>query len=331
MKGNSMRPSIQTLVTCATPLWSLLCISNAFAQTYPTKPIRIVVAFPPGGSTDFAARVLANHLPKTLGQSVVVDNRGGAGGNIGNDLVAKAAPDGYTLLVTTEGSITISPSLYRSLPYDPLRDLTPITQLIKYANVVTLHPSVKASTIKDLIALTREQPGKLSYSHPGVGTIVHLAAEMFKQIAKVNITDVSYKGGGPAIISLIGNETQISFATPPSVIPHAKSGRLKVIAVTSAKRFALLPDLPTIAESGVPGYNVEGWVGFYAPSKLPDKVLTRVYDETAKVLKQSDVRDTVQATGAETSGISPRETSALVREETVMWAKLIKSVGVRIE
>jgi tripartite-type tricarboxylate transporter receptor subunit TctC len=329
-----MEPSIRilaTLVTMATPLCAWLCAPPALAQTYPTKPIRIVVAFPPGGSTDFAARVLASHLPKSLGQSIVVDNRGGAGGNIGNDLVAKAAPDGYTLLVTTEGSVTISPSLYRSLPYDPLRDLSAITQLIKYANVVTLHPSVKAGTIKDLITLAREQPGKLSYSHPGVGTIVHLAAEMFKQMTKVNITDVSYKGGGPAIISLIGNETQISFATPPSVIPHAKSGRLKVIAVTSAKRFALLPDLPTIAESGVPGYNVEGWVGFYAPAKTPDKVLARVYEETAKVLKQPEVRDTVQATGSETSGISPRETSALVREETAMWARLIKNAGMKIE
>jgi tripartite-type tricarboxylate transporter receptor subunit TctC len=326
-----MKPSFRILVACATPLCAVLCLSPTLAQTYPSKPIRIVVAFPPGGSTDFAARVLASHLTKSLGQSIVVDNRGGAGGNIGNDLVAKASPDGYTLLVTTEGSITISPSLYRSLPYDPLRDLTPITQLIKYANVVTLHPSVKAGTVKELIALTREQPGKLSYSHPGVGTIVHLAAEMFKQMAKVNITDVSYKGGGPAIISLIGNETQISFATPPSVIPHAKSGRLKTIAVTSAKRFALLPDLPTIAESGVPGYNVEGWVGFYAPAKTPDKVLARLYDETTKVLKQQDVRDTVQATGAETLGISPRETSALVREETLMWSRLIKNVGVKIE
>jgi tripartite-type tricarboxylate transporter receptor subunit TctC len=329
MKSPIRIPAV--LVTLATPLCAWLFTPVALAQAYPTKPIRIVVSFPPGGSTDFAARVLASHLPKSLGQSIVVDNRGGAGGNIGNDLVAKAAPDGYTLLVTTEGSITISPSLYRSLPYDPLRDLAPITQLIKYANVVTLHPSVKAGTIKELIALAREQPGKLSYSHPGVGTIVHLAAELFKQMTKVNIADVAYKGGGPAIISLIGNETQMSFATPPSVIPHAKSGRLKVIAVTSAKRFALLPDLPTIAESGVPGYNVEGWVGFYAPAKTPDKVLARVYDETAKVLKQSDVRDTVQGTGSETSGISPRETAALVREETAMWAKLIKNAGMKIE
>jgi tripartite-type tricarboxylate transporter receptor subunit TctC len=303
----------------------------AFAQTYPTKPIRIVVAFPPGGSTDFAARVLASHLPKALGQSIVVDNRGGAGGNIGNDIVAKAAPDGYTLLVTTEGAITISPSLYASLPYNATRDLAPITQIIKYANVVALHPSVKAGTAKELVALAKDQPGKLSYAHPGVGTNVHLGAELFNQMAGIKITGVSYKGGGPAIISLIGNETQISFATPPSAIPHVKSGRLKVIAVTSAKRSAALPDLPTLAESGVAGYNVEGWVGFYAPAKTPDSIIARVYDETTKVLKLPEVRDAVLATGSEPSGISPRETTTIVREETAMWAKLIKTVGVKIE
>ena len=322
------------LAALAAPLCASLCTPPAIAQAYPTKPIRIVVAFPPGGSTDFAARVLASHLPKSLGQSIVVDNRGGAGGNIGNDLVAKAAPDGYTLLVTTEGAITISPSLYSSLPYNAMRDLAPITQIIKYANVLALHPSVKAGTVKELIALAKEQPGKLSYAHPGVGTNVHLGAELFNQMAGIQITGVSYKGGGPAIISLIGNETQISFATPPSAMPHVKSGRLKVIAVTSAKRSAALPDLPTLAESGVAGlshYGVEGWVGFYAPAKTQDNILARVYGDTANVLKLPEVRDAVLATGSETSGISPRETGRVVREETVMWAKLIKSVGVKIE
>lgn len=318
-------------VILALPLCSWVCVPGTLAQTYPTKPIRIVVAFPPGGSTDFAARVLATHLPRLLGQSIVVDNRGGAGGNIGNDIVAKAAADGYTLLVTTEGAITISPSLYRSLPYEAMRDLAPITQIIKYANVVVLHPSVKAGSVKDLIVLAREQPGKLSYAHPGVGTNVHLGAELFNQMAGIKITGVSYKGGGPAMISLIGNETQISFATPPSALPHVKSGRLKVIAVTSAKRSAALPDLPTIAESGVAGYNVEGWVGFYTPAKTPGSILSRLYEDTAKVLKLQEVRDAVLATGAETSGIAPRETAAIVRDETAMWAKLIKNVGVKIE
>jgi tripartite-type tricarboxylate transporter receptor subunit TctC len=325
-----MQSSIRTLAAMAA-LAAPACAPYALAQPYPTKPIRIVVAFPPGGSTDFAARVLASHLPKALGQSVVVDNRGGAGGNIGNDLVAKATPDGYTLLVTTEGAITISPSLYGSLPYNAIRDLSPITQLIKYANVLALNPGVKAANVKALIVLAQEQPGKLTYAHPGVGTNVHLAAELFKQLAGANITGVAYKGGGPAIISLIGNETQLSFATPPSVMPHVKSGRLKVIAVTSGKRSTALPDLPTLAESGVAGYNVEGWVGFYAPAKTPAAIVAQLHAETAKVLKLQEVRDAVLATGSETSGISSRDTAAIVREETAMWAKLIKNVGVKIE
>ncbi len=304
---------------------------QAIAQTYPDKPIRIVVSFPPGGSSDFSARVLAAHLPHVLGQPIVVDNRGGAGGNIGNDLVAKAAPDGHTLLVTAEGSVTISPSLYATLPYVALRDLTAITQLLKYANVLVIHPAVKANTVKDLISLAKEQPGKLSYAHPGVGTNVHIGAELFNLMAGVNITGVSYKGGGPAIVSLIGNETQLSFATPPSCIPHVKSGRLKAIAVTTANRTAALPDLPTISESGVPGYNVEGWVGFFAPAKTPHRIITRLYDETVKVLKIPEVKDAVLATGSETGGIAPPEANAIVRDETAMWAKLIKTVGVKVE
>jgi tripartite-type tricarboxylate transporter receptor subunit TctC len=304
---------------------------QAAAQAYPDKPIRIVVPFPPGGSSDFSARILAAHLPRALGQSIVVDNRGGAGGNIGNDIVAKAAPDGYTLLVTAEGAVTISPSLYEKLPYVALRDLTAITQVIKYANVVVLNPAVRVNSMKELIALAKEQPGKLGYAHPGVGTNVHLAAELFKLMSGVDITGVSYKGGGPAIISVIGNETQISFATPPSSIPHVKSGRLKAIAVTSAKRSAALPDLPTISESGVPGYNVEGWVGLFAPAQTPRKIIDRLYEEVVKVLRLQEVKDPVLATGSETAGNPPQEANAIVRDETAMWAKLIKTVGVKVE
>ena len=305
--------------------------STGSGQAYPEKPIRIVCSFPPGGSTDFSARILAAHLPRALGQPVVVDNRGGAGGNIGNDIAAKAAPDGYTLLVTPEGAITISPSLYATLQYAALRDLTAVTQVIKYANVVVVHPAVKINSMKELIAQVKEQPGKLSYAHPGVGTNVHLAAELFKQMTGIEITGVSYKGGGPAIISVIGNETQLSFATPPSAIPHVKSGRLKAIAVTSAKRSAALPDLPTISESGVPGYNVEGWVGLLAPAKTPQRIIARLHAETVKILQMPEVKDAVLATGSETAGIPTAEANTIMRDETAMWAKVIKTVGVKIE
>ena len=317
---------------------ALVCIAaasavayQAAAQAYPDKPIRIVVPVPPGGSTDFSARILAAQLPRALGQTIVVDNRGGAGGNIGVDIVAKTVPDGYTLLVSPEGPITISPSLYAKLPYVALRNFTAITQLIKYANVVVLHPSVRANSAKELIALAKEQPGKLSYGHPGVGTNPHLAAELFKLMAGVDIVGVSYKGGGPVMVGLIGNETQVSFATAPSAIPHVKSGRLKALAVTTASRSAVLPDLPTISESGVSGYNVEGWVGLFAPVRTPNAIIARLHGEVIKILRLPEVKDVIFASGSETAGNSPQELNAIVRDETAMWAKLIKAVGVKVE
>ena len=322
----------------ASPLIALACIAaasalapQAAAQAYPDKPIRIVVSFPPGGAADFSARILAQRLPAGLGQSIVIDNRGGAGGNIGNDIVAKSAPDGYTLLITAEGTITINPSVYSKLPYVASRDITTITQLIKYANVVVLHPSVPANSVKELIAYAKSQPGKLSYSHPGVGTAQQLAVELFKMTVGVDITSVPYKGGGPAMISLVGNETQLSFATPPSAMPHVKGGRLKAIAVTSDKRSVAMPDLPTISEAGLPGFNVEAWIGLFAPAGTPAKVIARLHEETAKVLRVPEVKELVLGAGAETGGISPQAANAIVREETAMWAKVVKTAGVKIE
>jgi tripartite-type tricarboxylate transporter receptor subunit TctC len=301
------------------------------AANWPQRPLRIVVPFPPGGSSDFAARVLALHLPKTLKQTIVIDNRGGAGGNIGSEIVARAAPDGYTFLATAEGPITISPSLYPKLGYVPMRDLTAVTQLITYANVVVVNPTLRATSIKELIALANEQPGKLSYAHPGVGTNVHLAAELFKLMTKTEIVSISYKGGGPAIVSVMANETHVSFATAPSSIPHVKGGKLRAIAVTTPKRSAVLPDLPTIAESGVPGYGVEGWVAYMAPAKTPKSIIARMYEETARVLKMAEVRDSVAVGGAEPGGATPADTNRIVREESAMWDKLIKTLGVKVD
>ena len=309
----------------------LIAAGAAIAQSYPDRPIRIVVSFPPGGSTDFSARILAQRLPATLGQSIVVDNRGGAGGNIGNEIVAKSAPDGYTLLVTAEGTITINPSVYAKLPYVAARDITAITQLIKYANVVVLHPSVPANSVKELIAYAKAQPGKLSYSHPGTGTAQQLSVELFKLTVGVDITSVPYKGGGPAMIALVGNEVQLSFATPPSAMPHVKAGRLRAIAVTSDKRSPAAPELPTISEAGLPGFNVEGWVGLFAPAGTPAAIIDRLYRETAKVLQIPEVKELVLGVVSETVGNSPREANAIVREETAMWARVVKSVGVKIE
>ena len=301
------------------------------AQNYPDRPIRFVVNFPPGGSTDFTARILAQHLPAAFGQTVVVDNRGGGGGNIGADIVAKSAPDGYTFLLSAEGPITINPSVYSVLPYNAIRDIPAVTQLIKYANVVVVHPGIQVGSVKELIARAKAQPGKLRYSHPGVGTGNHLAVELFKMMAGVDIISVPYKGGGPAVVAIVGNETQLSFATPPSALPHVKSGRLKAIAVTSAKRSAALPDLPTVIEGGVPGFEVDGWVGMYAPAGTSPRALERVHSEVVKVLRRPDVNELVLTGGSETVGNPIEEARRIVRNETAMWAKVVKSTGIKVE
>lgn len=325
-----MAPFVAPVFVALTLAWGTQAHAQA-PSAYPERPIRIVVPFPPGGSSDFAARLLSIHLPRAFKQTVVIDNRGGAGGNIGSEIVAKAASDGYTLLATAEGPLTISQSLYPKLPYNPPRDLTAITQLIKYANVVVVNPTLPVKTMQELIAHAKAQPGKLTYAHPGVGTNVHLAAELLKLMTGANMVGAAYKGGGPAILSVIGNETQVSFATAPSSIPHAKAGRLRAVAVTTGKRSPVLPDLPTIAESGVPGYHVEGWVGFMAPAKTPRPIIMRLYEETARVLQMPEVRDVVFGGGSEVGGATPDETNEIARTESAMWAKVVKSVGVRLE
>ena len=303
----------------------------ACAQAYPDKPIRFVVGYPPGGSSDFSARILAQRLQPALGQTIVIDNRGGAAGNIANEIVVKSAPDGYTLLVTAEASITINASVYANLPFVAARDMTAITQIIKYANVVVVHPSVPAISVKELIAYAKSQPGKLSYSHPGTGTAQQLAVELFKMTVGVDITSVPYKGGGPAMVSLVGNETQLSFATPPSAIPQVKAGRLRAIAVTSDKRSAAMPDLPTVSEAGLPGFNVEGWTGLFAPARTPAAIIDRLYAESAKILRLPEVKELALGVGSEPVGNPPQEANRIVREETAMWAKVVKTTGVKVE
>jgi tripartite-type tricarboxylate transporter receptor subunit TctC len=298
---------------------------------YPDKPIRIIVGYPPGGSSDFSARTLGLRLATALGQSVVIDNRGGAAGNIANEIVVRSAPDGYTLLVTAEASITINASVYANLPYVAARDMTAVTQIIKYANVVVVHPSVPAASIKELITYAKSQPGKLSYSHPGTGTAQQLAVELFKMTVGVDIISVPYKGGGPAMISLVGNETQLSFATPPSAMPQVKAGRLRAIAVTSGKRSAALPDMPTISEAGLAGFNVEGWVGLFAPARTPAVIIDKLHAESAKILRTAEVKELALGVASETVGNPPREANQIVREETAMWAKVVKTVGMKIE
>jgi tripartite-type tricarboxylate transporter receptor subunit TctC len=309
-----------------------MCAETAYpAQPYPDKPIRIVVGYPPGGSADFSARLLSQRLSPALGQTVVVDNRGGAAGNIANEIVVKAVPDGYTLLVTAEASITINASVYANLPFVAARDLTAVTQIIKYANVAVVHPSLPVTGVKELIAHAKSNPGKLSYATPGTGTAQHLAVELFKMTVGVDLTHVPYKGGGPAMISLVGNETQLSFATPPSAMPQVKAGRLRAIAQTSDKRSTALPDVPTISEAGLKGYNVEGWVGLFAPAKTPAAIIERLNAESAKILRLPEAKELALGVASETAGNPSREANQIVRDETAMWAKVVKTLGIKLD
>lgn len=323
---------VRIVLACAAIAWAQQATAQSTGDVrWPERPVRVIVPFPPGGSSDFAARILTNHLQKAIKQTIVIDNRGGAGGNIGSEIVAKAAPDGYTFLITAEGPITISPSLYSKLGYKPNRELVAITPVITYSNVVVVHPSVPAATMKDFLAYAKANPSKITYAHAGIGTNVHLASELLKLMIKTDIVGVSYKGGGPAVASVVANETQISLATAPSAIPHVTNNRLRALAVTTAKRSTVMPNLPTIAESGVPGYAVEGSVLLLAPIKTPPKIVARMYEESAKILKMPEIRDAVAVGGSEPGGTTPAETQKHVREESAMWDKLIKTLGVKLD
>jgi tripartite-type tricarboxylate transporter receptor subunit TctC len=298
----------------------------AGAQSYPAKPIRVVVPFPPGGPTDIVTRLMAPKMAESLGQQVVVDNRGGAGGAIGTEQVAKSAPDGYTLVMGTIGGLAVAKSLNPKLGYDTLRDLTPITQSVSVTSVLVVHPSVPAKNVRDLLALAKK--GKLNYASSGNGTITHLAGELLKLMGKVDITHVAYKGGAPALVALVSGEVDMSYENSLIITPHIKSGKVRGLAVTSAKRSALLPDLPTVGET-LPGYSASGWYGLLAPAGTPKPVITRLHAEAVKALRAPDVVDKLSSQGAEPVASSPDEFAAFIRSETEKWANLVKVANMR--
>ncbi|MDB5905203.1 MAG: hypothetical protein JWM26_4081 [Betaproteobacteria bacterium] len=297
---------------------------------YPTKPVRLIVPQSPGASTDLTARLIAQKLSAAFGQPVVVDNRPGAGSIIGTDLVAKAAPDGYTLLVVAS-SITLNPSLHRNLPFDVLRDLAPITQLSAFPNLLTVHPALPVKTVKDLIALAKAKPGSLNYGSSGSATGTHLSAELFKYMTGIDMVHVPYKGGGPAVQALLGGQVQLNFATIVSVLPHVRSGKLRAIAVTTAKRSPSMPEIPTIAESGVPGYDHGPWNGFLAPARTPRAVIARLNEETARILHLPETKAVFTNEGAEPVGNKPEEFGAIIKAETAKWGKVIQSAGIKAD
>lgn len=304
--------------------------AQAAQADFPHRPIRVVVPQPPGASTDLTARLVAQKLADALGQPVIVDNRPGAGSIIGTELVAKAAPDGYTLLVVAS-SITINPSLHPNLGFDPLRDLAPITQLSAFPNMLTVHPALPVKTVADLIALAKAQPGRLNYGSSGTGTGTHLSAELFKYMTGITMVHIPFKGGGQAVTALIGGQVQLNFATIPSVLPHVRSGKLRAVAVTTAKRSPAVPEIPTIAEAGVPGYDHGPWNGMLAPARTPAAIIARLNAEAAKAMHTAELKTVLNTDGAEPIGNSPQAFGAILREETAKWSKVIKAAGIKAD
>ena len=320
---NTSKPRIAILATSFVACISCF-VPEVSAQTYPAKPVRLVVGFPAGGPTDIVSRTLAPRLTEALGQQVLVDNRAGAGGVIATEHVTKAPPDGHTLLMGTIGGIAVAMSLVPNRGYDTLRDLAPVTQAVTVTNLLVVHPSVPAKNVKELLAIARSRPGRLNYASSGNGTVTHLAGELFKLMGKVDITHVPFKGGAPALTALISGEVDLSYENSLVVTPHVKAGKVKALAVTGTRRSQLMPDLPTIGDSGLPGYNASGWYGLFVPAATPRAIVARLNAEAVKALRLPEVVRTLSSQGAEPVGNSPEEFSAFVRAEIEKWANLVK-------
>jgi tripartite-type tricarboxylate transporter receptor subunit TctC len=311
-----------------TAVFVLLGSAAVAAQGYPAKPVRVIVPFPAGGGTDIMARTVADKLASALGQPFVVDNRAGAGGTLGTDLAAKAAPDGYTLLVNSSSALVIGPNLVRKPPYDPLRDLTPVILIGGAPNVLVVHPSVPAKSVKELIALSRQRPGDINYASNGAGTLSHLTGELFKLRAGISMVHVPYKGGPPAVIDTMAGNVSLLFAAFPTVSSQVRSGRLRALAVTSPKRASVAPDLPAVAET-LPGFDSSQWWGMFGPAGLPAAVVGRLNAEMQKALALADVKKRLAADAAEPIGGSAADCAQFLRADFEKWRKVINDAGVR--
>ena len=303
----------------------------AQSAAWPAKPIRWISPFAPGGGADITSRIIAQKLGPALNQQVLVDNRSGAGGNIGVDIAAKAPPDGYTLVLGTIGPIAINVSLYKKLPFDPMKDLLPITQAANALNVLVVHPSLPAKTVKDVIAIAKARPGELSFGSSGPGATDHLAGELFKTLTGVNMVHVPYKGGAPAMLDLMAGQVQTVFSTVSTAIGAIKGGKVRAIAMTGDKRFELMPQLPTIAQAGVPGFEVRNWYGVFAPAGTSKEIVTRLNSELVKVLQMPDVKSKLLESGIEALHSTPEQFATYIQSETRRWAKVVKDSGARAE
>ncbi len=299
------------------------------ADAYPARPVRLLVGFAPGGVNDLVARAVAARLSPRLGQQVIVENRAGAGGNIATEFVARATPDGYTMLLGSVASFAMSPALLGQVPFDPLNDFAPITQIVGVSSVITVHPSLPAQTLKQFVALAKKQPGKLNFASPGTGSIAHLSAELFKVTAGINIVHVPYKGGAPATVDAISGQVECLVSIISTGAPQVKAGKLRGLAVSSSKRAPILPDVPTVAESGYPDYEASGWLALLFPAKTPEPMVERMYREAVAVINLPEVREQLQSSGLDPAPSSPDALRSYIRAEHAKWGKLIRDAGIR--
>ncbi len=301
----------------------------AFAQGYPARPITMIAGFAAGGSVDTVARIVAKKLAENLGQNVLVDNKPGAGGVVATQQLARSAPDGYTILLATVGSLAVSPHLVAKIPYDPLRDLAPITMAVVFSNVIVVHPSFPAKTLAEFVQLAKASPGKIAYGSSGIGGTGHLAGAMFELTAGIDIVHVAYKGGAPAMQDLLGGQIPVIVGTPVTSLPHIKSGKIRALATTGATRAAILPDVPTVAESGYPGFEAINWYAYVAPAGTPKDIIARLNRELARVLKAPDLREQLDQHGVEAKPGTPEELAKFMESELATWGRVVKAAKIQ--
>lgn len=319
---------------CRALLAALVCLTgvgHALAESWPAKPVRLVVPFPPGGSTDIVGRLIAEKLSKSLGQQMIVDNRAGAGGTIGSDAVAKSAPDGYTLLIGTSSTHAIAPSLYSKLGYDVARDFAPVTLLGTATIMMVVHPSVPAKSVAEFVALAKAKPGEVMFGSTGNGSVSHLTAEHFKSLAGVDMQHVPYKGDTPMTTDLLAGRVHVAFGTAVAFLPHVQAGKLKALAVTDGKPSPVAPDLPTVAASGLPGFEALQWFGILAPTGTPNEIVSRVHAEIANALQLPEVRERLQGLGMQIVGGDPEQFGSFMRAESAKWGKVVRDSGAKID
>jgi tripartite-type tricarboxylate transporter receptor subunit TctC len=308
-----------------------LCPVTAIAQAWPSKPIRLIVPFPPGGGVDFMGRIISQKLSERLGQQVAVDNRAGANGIVGLEILKTSPPDGYTISVASAGPLVVNPFIYAKLPYDTMRDFTHIANMVNYPLLLVAHPSLPVKNVKELIALAKKNPDQLSYSHPGAGNSGHLAGELFNSMAKVKILAVPYKGTAPAVLSVLSGEAHLTYSSIPTILPHVRGGKVRALGVGNAQRLSSLPEFPTIAEAGVPGYEAYAWGGMIGPANMPKEIVQRLNKEIVEILKLKDVTDRMLSEGTVPTPSSPEEFTAYMKTELKKWGDVVKLANIKAE